>query len=377
MIYLDHNATTPILPVVSEGMMPFLREEWGNPSSSYGFGARLKSQVELARSQVAELIGARYASEIIFTSGGTEANNTAIHSAILAQPQKRHIVTSVVEHSSVLSYCRFLEKSYGFQVTYLPVDSEGMLSLLDLENAVSDKTALVSLMWANNETGVMFPIEQAASICDERQIPFHCDAVQVAGKLPMNLVDTPCSYVSVSAHKIGGTKGIGALYVRENAPFTPLLHGGHQEEGRRGGTENVPGVVGFGIAAGHALANIQTFGDRVTTLRVKFEEEILNAIHGAEINGGSSPRLPNTTNIHIPGCDGDAVVTYLDQRGFCVSSGSACMESAITPSHVILAMSGSHERANESIRISIGADTTAEELRQLVGALKDFVAVSA
>lgn len=325
MIYLDHNATTPILPAVSEGMAPYLREEWGNPSSSYGFGAKLKRQIELARSQVAELIGARYASEIIFTSGGTEANNTAIHSAIHAHPQRRHIVTSVVEHSSVLSYCRFLAKYHGFQVTYLPVDREGMISLSGLENVVSDETAVVSLMWANNETGVIFPIEQAAAICDGRQIPFHCDAVQVAGKLPMNLVDTPCSYVSISAHKIGGPKGIGALYVRKKANFTPMLHGGHQERGRRGGTENVPNIVGLGIAAKHALTKTSRFAENVGILRDSLESEILATIPYSELNGHPTRRLANTTNITFKGVESEALLLLLDHAGICASSGSACL----------------------------------------------------
>lgn len=368
MIYLDHNATTPILAEVADGMMPYLREEWGNPSSSYGFGAKLKRQLEVARASVAELVGARYPSEIIFTSGGTEANNTAINAAVLSQPEKRHLVTSVVEHSSVLSYCRFLEKFHEYRVTYLPVDREGMISLADLENAISDETAVVSLMWANNETGVLFPVEEAAAICETRQVLFHCDAVQTAGKLPINLAENSFSYLSVSAHKIGGSKGIGALYVRKKAPYAPLLHGGHQERGRRGGTENLPNVVGFGIAAKHALGEVGRFSKRVGELRDSFEAEIMRSIPGAELNGHPSLRLANTTNVTFPGIESEALLLLLDHAGICASSGSACLADSPDPSHVVAAMKPG-DSAQHCVRFSLGTENTFDEMSEVTRAL--------
>jgi cysteine desulfurase len=231
MIYLDHNATTPIAPEVREVMLPYLGEEWGNPSSSYRFGSRLKTVIEAARAQVAALVGAQ-SPEIIFTSCATESNNTAIHAALKANPQKRHIVTSAVEHSSVLNYCRALAGE-GFRVSYLPVDREGLLKVADLENAITDETAVVSLMWANNETGVLFPVEEIAQVCQARGVLFHCDAVQAAGKVPVDVNNLPVDYLSATGHKFHAPKGIGALYVRRKAPFTPLIHGGHHDRGRR------------------------------------------------------------------------------------------------------------------------------------------------
>lgn len=252
MIYLDHNATTPVLPEAREAMLPFLGDEWGNPSSTYRFGSQLKSKIEAAREQVAELIGAKSPREIIFTSGGTESNNAAIHSAILSRPEKRHIITSQVEHSSVLSYRRFFEKHHGFRVTCLSVDREGLLSLTDLENAITDETAVVSLMWANNETGALFPVEQIAQLCQSRGVLFHCDAVQAVGKLPVNVRSLPMDFLSLTGHKIGAPKGIGALYVCKSVEFVPFIHGGHQERSRRGGTENVASIAGLGVAAAQA-----------------------------------------------------------------------------------------------------------------------------
>ena len=244
MIYLDHNATTPVLPEVLEAMMPYFTSEWGNPSSTYKFGSKLKSVIETAREQVAELIGAQ-SREIIFTSCGTESNNTAIHAALQANPGKRHIVTSAVEHSSVLNYCLALEKE-GYRVTYLPVDREGLLKFADLEEAITDETALVSLMWANNETGILFPVTEIAQVCRTRGVLFHCDAVQVAGKVPINVRTPPLDYLSLTGHKFHAPKGIGALYVRRHTPVKPYLHGGHQERNLRGGTENVALIVGNG-----------------------------------------------------------------------------------------------------------------------------------
>jgi len=250
VIYLDHNATTAVLPEVLESMMPYFTTEWGNPSSGYRFGSKVKSAVEKAREQVAALLGA-HTREVIFTGCATESNNAAIHAALKANPSKRHIVTSAVEHSSVLNYCTALEKE-GCGVTYLPVDRDGLLKVADLENAITEKTAIVSLMWANNETGVLFPVEQIAQTCRARGVLFHCDAVQAAGKVPIDMQKVPVDYLSLTGHKFHAPKGVGALYVRRKAPFSPFLHGGHQERSLRGGTECVPLIVGMGSAGGQS-----------------------------------------------------------------------------------------------------------------------------
>ena len=265
MIYLDYNATTPVLPEVLEAMMPYLTSEWGNPASTYKFGSKLKAVIEKARAQVAELIRA-HAMEIIFTSCATESNNAAIHAALKANPEKKHIITSAVEHSSVLNYCIALEKE-GYRVTYLPVDREGLLKLTDLEDAISDETAVVSLMWANNETGVLFPVKEIAEICRSRGVLFHCDAVQAAGKVEINLRNVQADYLSLTGHKFNAPKGIGALYIRRKVPFSSFVHGGHQERNLRGGTESVPLIVGMGKAAELARKHLSGYDKEVRPLR--------------------------------------------------------------------------------------------------------------
>jgi cysteine desulfurase len=355
-------------------MLPYLDEEWGNPSSSYQFGSRLKSKIENAREHVADLIGAMSPQEIIFTSGGTESNNTAIHAAIHSTP-KKHIITSQVEHSSVLSYCRFLEESRGYRVTYLPVDREGLLSLKDLEAAMDEDTTLVSLMWANNETGVLFPVEEIGSLCRSNGVLYHCDAVQAVGKLPIDLSSLPIDYLSLTGHKIGAPKGIGALYVNEQAVFVSLIHGGHQEDSRRGGTENIAGIIGFGAASTVAKMKLPEDGSIVRPLRDQLENGILATIPNAERNGHLTLRLANTTNIFLNGVDSDAALTFLDSQDVCASSGSACMESAITPSHVIKAMSGSHDRSSESIRFSLSSTNTHEEIQMVLTKLRELAAM--
>lgn len=362
MIYLDHNATTPLLPEVMEAMLKYFTGDWGNPSSSYRFGEPSKKAVAEARSKVAALINSD-ASEIIFTSCATESNNTAIHAAIKATG-KRHIVTSAVEHSSVLSYCNALEKE-GFKVTYLPVRQDGLLALADLETAITDDTAIVSLMWANNETGVLFPVTCIGEICKTRGVLFHCDAVQAVGKIPVDTQSAHVDYLTISGHKLGATKGIGALYVRAKSPFIPLMHGGGQEQSRRGGTENVPYIAGLGAAADFAMANMSNSYSKIKILRDELETQILSFVTNSKVNGHPSERLPNTTNIHMPGLDNTAVLAMLDQAGICASSGSACMNSAITPSHVITAMTSSRKHAEESIRFSIGSTNTADEIAQV------------
>lgn len=366
MIYLDHNATTPVLPEVFEVMEPYFREGWGNPSSSYRFGSQLKRILEAAREQIADLIGA-HPLEIIFTSGGTEGDNAALNAMLRAGPGKRHIITSAVEHSAVLSFCRALEQQ-SFRVTCLPVDRDGLLSIADLETAVTSDTAGVSLMWANNETGVLFPVEQIATICRERGVLFHCDAVQAVGKLPVDLRKVPIDYLALTGHKIGAPKGIGALYVRRKAPFMPLIVGGHQERGRRGGTECVPLIAGLGAAAAHALKGLPAYDRAVRPLRDALEQGILSSIPNTELNGHATQRLANTTNIAFRGIESEALLLLLDQAGICASSGSACLADSPDPSHVIAAMKPG-PAARQSLRFSLGPDSTArmvdETLKQL------------
>ncbi|MGH7873967.1 MAG: cysteine desulfurase family protein [Candidatus Binatia bacterium] len=332
MIYLDYNATTPVLPEVLEAMMPYFTTEWGNPSSTYKFGYKIKSAIEKAREQVAELIGA-HPMEVIFTSCATESNNTAIHAALKANPTKRHIITSAVEHSSVLNYCMALERD-GYRVTYLPVDREGLLKLADLENAITDETAIVSLMWANNETGVLFPVREIAEICQSRGVLYHCDAVQAAGKVEINVRNTPINYLALTGHKFHAPKGIGALYVRRKSPMSSFLCGGHQEHNRRGGTESVPLIAGMGKAAELAHKTLPGYDKKMRPLRDALEEGILERILNAELNGDKTQRLSNTTNISFHRIESEALLILLDKEGICASSGSACLADSDEPSHV-------------------------------------------
>jgi len=374
MIYLDYNATTPVEPEVLEATMPYLTAEWGNPSSSYKFGAKLKGVIETARAQVAELIGA-HPGEIIFTSCATESNNAAIQAALKATG-KRHIVTSAVEHSSVLNCCRALERE-GIRVTHLPVDRDGLLSLTDLENAITENTAVVSLMWANNETGVLFPVQEIAEMCRARGVLFHCDTVQAAGKVEIDVRNVPVDYLSITGHKIGAPKGIGALYVRRKTPFVPFVHGGHQEKSRRGGTESVPLIVGLGRAAELARQKLPDYDMTVRPLRDALEEGILgrpltlplspgggegvrwtgegSGIPNTELNGHKTRRLPNTTNITFHGIESEALLILLDQEGICASSGSACLADSDEPSHVVRAMKPDTAASRQMIRFSLGS----------------------
>ena len=371
MIYLDHNATTPVHPEVFAAIEPFLREEWGNPSSSYRFGSKLKSVIETARGQVAELIGAS-PSEIIFTSGGTESDNTALHAILRADLTKRHIITSAVEHSAVLSFCRGLEQ-IGFRVTYLPVDREGLLSLADLEAAITPDTAGVSLMWANNETGVLFPVEQIAALCRSRGLRFHCDAVQAVGKVVIDARKVPIDYLALTGHKLGAPKGIGALYVRRKAPFTPFIQGGHQERGRRGGTECVPLIVGLGAAATIARKKLAAYDRTVRPLRDALESSIVAGVPGAAVNGHITQRLANTTNLHFPGINSEALLLLLDQAGICASSGSACLADSPDPSHVLSSMQPG-PAARQSVRFSLSTQSTNTEICESIVTTKRCVA---
>ncbi len=356
MIYLDHNATTPVAPEVKAAMIPYFSEDWGNPSSSYRFGAKVKAVIETAREQVAELLGAS-PREILFTCCATESNNAAIHAALKAEPHKRHIITSVVEHSSVLNYCLALEQE-GYSVTYLPVDRDGLIKLADLAEAIGDNTAVVSLMWANNETGVLFPVEEIARICESRGVLFHCDAVQAVGKVPIDVAKVPVDYLSLTGHKFNAPKGVGALYIRHQSPFSPYMHGGHQERGLRGGTENVALIAGLGKGAALALQKLALYTSQVQPFRDVLEEGILNSVLLTELNGHKTQRLANTTNVTFHGIESETMLLMLDREGICVSSGSACFAGSDEPSHVIKAMKPSCTASREMIRFSLGTETT-------------------
>jgi cysteine desulfurase len=367
VIYFDHNATTPVLPEVFEAMIPFFCEEWGNPSSAYRFGSKLKSSIASARAQVADLIGA-LPDEILFTSCATESNNAAVRSALKSIPAKRHIITSSVEHASVLDHYQALEKE-GYRVTCLPVNHEGLLNMADLKDALSDQTVVVSLMWANNETGVLFPIQEIAELCRERGVLFHCDAVQAAGKVEINMRQIQVDYLSLSGHKFYAPKGVGILYVRRNSPFVPFLHGGHQENGKRGGTENVPLIVGLGKAAELASSRLHDFPNKVRSLRDKLETTLLRKIPNTEVNGHPVLRLANTTNITFRGVESETLLVLLDQAGICASKGSACLGNSDGPSHVIKAMKPDGVTARESLRFSLGINSREDEVCTCVDTL--------
>lgn len=355
--------------------MPWLMENWGNPSSAYRAGREARKAVERAREQVAALVKAE-PRQVVFTSGATEANNTALHAAVLLDQNRRHLVTSQVEHSAVLACCDYLERHHGIEVTRLGVDPEGRLDPRAVAAAIRPDTCLVSLMWANNETGVLFPVHEVAENCLQRGVPLHTDAVQAVAKVPVDFAAAGMRYLSLSGHKIGAPKGVGALILAEPERFEPLIHGGKQEHGHRGGTESVPLIVGLGMAAEVRHRESVGVWENVRRLRDEFEAELVARIGGASIHGRNAERLPNTSNIHLPCIDGDGAVFFLDQREICVSSGSACLESAIAPSHVVLAMTGSHQRASESLRVSLGPASTADELDQLLAGLSEFASIA-
>lgn len=357
--YFDNNATTRVAPEVIEAMLPFLREHWGNPSSAYSFGTQVARKVEEARGQVAALINAD-PKELVFTSCGTESNNAVLQSVLATQTEKRHIVTTAVEHSAILKHCDFLQKQ-GVEVTFLPVDADGMLDLHRLEQAIRPETAVVSVMWANNETGVVFPIEEIAAICRSRDILFHTDATQVPGKLAIDVRATGVDFLTLSAHKLHAPKGIGLLYIKRRTRFQPYVMGGHQEGGRRGGTENVAGMIAFGRAAHLAAERLPEENTRVRALRDRLEKAILSTIPDTFRNGGE-PRLPNTSNIAFDFVEAEGVLMALDELGICASSGSACTTGSLKPSHVLTAMGIKPARAKGCVRFSLGVDNTEQEV---------------
>jgi len=370
--YFDNNATTRIAPEVLEAMLPFLRDQWGNPSSLYGFGRQLAKPLELAREKVAALINAE-PREIILTSGGTESINSVLQSAIETHPQKRHLITTAVEHPATLkSHARL--KSLGFDVTILPVDADGQLDVRSLERSIRPDTALVSAMTANNETGVLFPIEEIAAICRSKDVLFHTDAVQTLGKLKIDVKESGVDFLSLSAHKLYAPKGVGLLYVKRGVKFQPCIIGGGQEQGRRGGTENVAGIVGFGRAAELATTYINEANTRIRALRDKLENGILKAIKGVAVNGSRDLRLPNTSNLSFEGIEAEGILLLLDEQGICASSGSACTSGSLDPSHVLLAMGCDAARARSSVRFSLGIYNTEAEVDFVLKQLPPIVA---
>ncbi len=370
VIYLDNNATTRVDPDVLDAMLPYLSDLYGNPSSMHSFGGQVGAAVQDARVQVAELLGAED-TEIIFTSCGSEGNNTAIHAALAAQPEKRHIVTTAVEHPAILNVCKHLEKK-GYTVTYLSVDSRGQLDLMEVEAAMTGGTALVTTMYANNETGVIFPIEQIGAIAKEYGATFHVDAVQAVGKVPIDLKTSTIDLLTLSGHKLHAPKGVGALYARRGFRFRPFLLGGHQERGRRAGTHNVPGIIALGKAAEVAREHLAAV-DRERQLRDQLETQLLELIPDCEVNGGGTPRLPNTTNIGFKYIEGEAILFMLNQHGICASSGSACTSGSLDPSHVLTAMGLPYTILHGSIRFSLSRFTTEEDIQQVVDVMPGIV----
>ncbi len=372
-IYFDNNATTPVAPEVVEKMIPLLRDVFGNPSSMHSFGAAAGEEVAIARDKVAALVGAAAANEVVFTSGGSESDNLAIIGALHAQPDKKHLITTQVEHPAVLGLCRDLEKRQGYEVTFLGVDEGGRLDLEELRAAIRDDTAIVSIMMANNETGVLFDSEAIGQIVKERGVVYHVDAVQAAGKLPLDMKNSSIDLLSLSGHKLHAPKGVGALYVRRGTKLRPLIQGGHQERGRRAGTENVPGVAGLGVACDLAVAGRDHENTVVRALRDRLEEGLLGSIPDVHLNGDREQRLPNTANISFQYIEGEGILLLLDRLGVAASSGSACTSGSLEPSHVLRAMGLPFTLTHGSIRFSLSRYNRQEEVDYVVKALPPVI----
>jgi cysteine desulfurase len=352
IVYLDNNATTQLDPAVLEEMMPFLTDYYGNPSSGYIFGRQVRQAIELARERVANLLGCE-PGEIVFTSCGTESNNAAVNSALQLSATRQHIVTTAVEHSAIRRHCEVVTNR-GCSVTVVGVDEKGNLDLDELERAITPQTAMVTTMWANNETGVLFPVDKIAEIARRKRVPFHTDAIQSVGKIPVRLAETTINSVALSAHKLHGPKGIGALYLNKRSAFKPSVIGGSQENNRRAGTENAASIVGLGKAAECAAAALAEENSRVRTLRDRFEQGILERVADSFVNGDREARLPNTSNISFAGIDSNAALVLLDRHHLCCSAGSACRTGSQEASHVLRAMNLSPERTRGSMRFSFG-----------------------
>jgi cysteine desulfurase len=370
-IYLDNNATTQVATEVIETMVPYFHDFYGNPSSMHSFGGQVAKNLARARAQIAGLIGAD-PEEIIFTSCGTESDNTAIMSALSVNQNRNHIITSRVEHPAVKVLCEHLSAK-GYRVTELPVDSLGRLDMDQYEKSLTPDTAVVSIMWANNETGVIFPVEEAARLASERGILFHTDAVQAVGKIPINMKENKIAMLALSGHKLHAPKGIGVLYVRKGTKFSPFLIGGHQEKGRRGGTENTPSIVGLGQACELAARNMETENNKVRVLRDRLERELLARIPNSRVNGDTVSRLPNTTNISFEFVEGEGILLLMDQFGICASSGSACTSGSLQPSHVLRAMGVPFTMAHGSVRFSLSIYNTEEEVDMVIDKMPGII----
>jgi cysteine desulfurase len=372
LVYVDNNATTAVAPEVFAAMQPFLTEEYGNPSSMHTFGGTVRYHIDRAREQVADLLGANDPAEIIFTGCGTESDNTAIASTLKAYPNKRHIITTKVEHPAVLNFCNYLETA-GYRVTYLGVDNQGLLDLNELKSAIEPDTAIVSIMYANNETGVVFPMEEIAEIARVRAVVLHTDAVQAVSKVPFKLNSLPVDLLSLSGHKLHAPKGVGVLFVRKGTKFSPFVIGGHQEMGRRGGTENVASIVGLGVACQLAKQNIADEIKRVKFLRDRLESAILDKIPNARINGHREQRLPNTSNIGFEFIEGESILLMLDEKGIAASSGSACTSGSLLPSHVLRTMGVPFTFIQGSIRISLSRYNTQQDIDYIIEQLPPII----
>jgi cysteine desulfurase len=374
-VYLDNNATTPVLPEVLAAVQPYFGERFGNASSIHHHGQDTRAAVERARESVAALLGSR-ASEIVFTSGGTEADNLAIFGSVR---EGDHVITSTIEHHAVLNACKHIGKKTECNVTHIPVDGRGLVDPADVKRALRPNTKLISIMFANNETGVLQPVVEIGKIAAEADVYFHTDAVQAAGKVRIDVHEIVCDLLTISGHKIHAPQGVGALYIRKGTELEPMLYGGSHERARRAGTENVPGIVGLGKAAELAMRGFERGEDTKTaTMRDRLERELLDieatGLNGADLNGERAPRVPNTTNVYFDGIEGESLVIALDLKGLAVSTGAACSSGAIEPSHVLTAMGLRQERAKASIRFSLGKQNTAEDINFALGVVPETVA---
>lgn len=370
-IYVDNNATTRVAPEVVAEMLPYFSEQYGNPSSMHTFGGSVGAPVKAARERVAALLGAQ-PGEILFTSCGTESDSTAIHAALRSHPDKRHIITTRVEHPAIKNLCEYLAKN-GYRITFVPVDRQGRLDLDFLMRNLSDDTAVVSVMWANNETGTLFPVEEIARQAKERGIVFHTDAVQAVGKIPIDMSRSAIDMLSISGHKLHAPKGIGVLYLRKGTKFAPFLMGGHQEAGRRAGTENTAAIIGMGRAAQLVMEFMHDENTRVRALRDKLERELLQRIPNSMVNGDPDNRLPNTTSIAFEYVEGEAILLLMDQHGICASSGSACTSGSLEPSHVLRAMGVPFTAAHGSIRYSLSIYNTEAEIDFIIDKMPPII----
>ncbi len=372
-IYLDHAATTPVAPEVAKAMAPYFSKDFGNPSTLYSYGREAKVALEEARAKVARLIGTKEPEEIVFTSGGTEADNFALCGIAWANQEKgKHIITTSIEHHAVINVCKFLEKR-RFEVTYLPVDEYGLVNPIEVKKAITDRTILVSVMHGNNEIGTIEPLEEIGEIVKEKGVYFHTDAVQTAGHLPIDVDKLKVDLLAMSAHKLYGPKGVGALYIRRGTKIVPFLYGGEQENKRRASTENVAGIVGFGEACSLAQKDMANEEERLTYLRDKLIEGILNRIKDSRLNGHPKKRLPGNVNVSVEGVEGESMLLNLDLAGICASSGSACTSSILEPSHVLTAIGISPEVAHSSLRFTLGMENNEQDIDYVLKVLPEIV----